>query len=137
MSIRTMALLFGAVFLVVGILGFVPGAFTPTEHPAGMTMTQGYGLLLGLFAVNLLHNAVHILFGLWGLLSRGSVAAARTFFRGMAIIYAVLVVMGLLGPPMSITFGLIPLHGNDVWLHAVLALAGVYFGWLHREGASA
>ena len=37
---------------------------------------------------------------------------------------------------MSGTFGLIPLHGNDVWLHGVLALAGIYFGWMHREGCS-
>jgi len=130
--IRTMALLFGVVFLVVGALGFVPGAFTPTDHPAGMTMTQGYGLLLGLFPVNLLHNIAHLLFGAWGVLSRGSVGAARGYFRGVAVIYGLLTVMGLI-PATQYTFGLIPLHGNDVWLHAVLALAGAYFGWLHRE----
>ena len=130
--IRTMALLFGVVFLVVGALGFVPGAFTPTDHPAGMTMTQGYGLLLGLFPVNLLHNIAHLLFGAWGVLSRGSVGAARGYFRGVAVIYGLLTVMGLI-PATQYTFVLIPLHGNDVWLHAVLALAGAYFGWLHRE----
>jgi Domain of unknown function (DUF4383) len=130
--LRTMALLFGLIFLAVGALGFVPGTFTPTDHPAGMTMTQGYGLLLGLFPVNLLHNVVHLLFGAWGVLSRGSVGAARGFFRGLGVIYALLTVMGLI-PATQYTFGLIPLHGNDVWLHGVLALAGVYFGWVHRE----
>ena len=135
MNLRTMALLFGVVFLAVGALGFVPGAFTPTEHPPGMTMTEGYGLLLGLFPVNLLHNVVHLLFGAWGVLSR-STGAARNYFRGLAVIYALLAVMGLI-PATSTTFGLIPLHGNDVWLHGVLAAAGAYFGWLHREGAAA
>ena len=134
--LRTMALLFGVVFLVVGALGFVPGTFTPTDHPSGMTMTQGYGLLLGLFPVNLLHNVVHLLFGIWGVLSRGSAGAARGFFRGLAVIYALLTVMGLI-PATQYTFGLIPLHGNDVWLHGVLAAAGIYFGFLHRESAGA
>ncbi|MGQ0659335.1 DUF4383 domain-containing protein [Sphingosinicella sp.] len=136
MGIRTMALLFGVVFLAVGALGFVPGAVTPTEHPPGMTMTQGYGMLLGLFAVNLLHNVAHLLFGVWGVLSRGSAGAARNFFRGVAVIYALLTAMGLIAAT-STTFGLIPLHGNNVWLHGVLALAGAYFGWMHREGSAA
>ena len=135
MGVRTMALLFGVVFLAVGALGFVPGAFTPTEHPPGMTMTQGYGMLLGLFAVNLLHNVAHLLFGVWGVLSRGSVGAARNYFRGVAVIYALLTAMGLIAAT-STTFGLIPLHGNNVWLHGVLALVGAYFGWMHREDSA-
>lgn len=133
--IRTMALLFGVVFLVVGALGFVPGAVTPMEHP-GLTMAQGSGLLLGLFPVNLLHNVAHLLFGLWGVLSRGSVGAARGYFRGVAVIYGLLTVMGLI-PATQTTFGLIPLHGNDVWLHGALAVVGAYFGWMHREGSAA
>ena len=135
MSVRTFALLFGVIFLAVGALGFVPAAVTPSPHPPGMTMHQGYGLLLGLFPVNLLHNVVHLLFGAWGVLSR-SAGAARNYFRGLAIIYALLAVMGLI-PATQLTFGLIPLHGNDVWLHAVLALAGAYFGWIHRESSAA
>ena len=130
MNLRTMALLFGVVFLAIGALGFVPGMVTPGSHP-GMTMNQGYGLLLGLFPVNLLHNVAHLLFGAWGVVSR-STGAARTYFRGVAVIYALLTVLGLI-PATSTTFGLIPLHGNDIWLHGVLAAAGFYFGWIHRE----
>jgi hypothetical protein len=135
MNVRTFALLFGVIFLAVGALGFVPGAVTPGSHP-GMTMDQGYGLLLGLFPVNLLHNIAHLLFGVWGVLAR-SAGAARNYFRGVAIIYGLLTLMGLLPAPMNITFGLVPLFGHDIWLHGVLAAAGVYFGWLHRDSATA
>lgn len=132
MNLRTMAMLFGVVFLAIGALGFVPSLVTASPHPPGMTMNQGYGLLLGLFPVNLLHNVAHLLFGAWGVLSR-TTGAARNYFRGVALIYAVLAVMGLI-PATSTTFGLIPLHGNDIWLHGALAVVGFYFGWLHREG---
>ena len=132
MNLRTMAMLFGVVFLAIGALGFVPSLVTASPHPPGMTMNQGYGLLLGLFPVNLLHNVAHLLFGAWGVLSR-TTGAARNYFRGVALIYAVLAVMGLI-PATSTTFGLSPLHGNDIWLHGALAVVGFYFGWLHREG---
>src|SRR5688572_21393323 len=110
MSTRTFALLFGIVFLAVGALGFVPGMVHP---PAGgahdVTMTNGYGDLLGLFPVNMLHNVVHILFGIWGILaSRGSLGGARSYARGVAIIYAVLTLLGLLDATNT-TFGLIPI----------------------------
>jgi hypothetical protein len=134
MNTRTFALIFGIVFLAVGALGFVPGM---VESPTGahdVTMTQGHGDLLGLFPVNLLHNIVHLLFGVWGLLAYRSYAGARSYFRGVAIIYAVLTVMGLL-PTLNTTFGLIPLYGNDVWLHALLALVAAYFGWMNRDAA--
>jgi hypothetical protein len=133
---RTFALLFGIVFLAVGVLGFVPGM---THGPAGthnVSMTQNYGDLLGLFPVNMLHNIVHILFGIWGLLAYRSLSGSVGYFRSVAIIYAVLAVLGLI-PAFDTTFGLIPIYGNDVWLHAVLAIVAAYFGWIHREVATA
>ena len=135
MNSRTFALIFGIVFLAVGLLGFVPGMVQPPMGAHDVTMTEGYGDLLGLFPVNMLHNIVHILFGLWGLLAwRGGLAGARTYARGVAIIYAVLTVLGLV-PSLDTTMGLIPIYGNDVWLHAVLALVAAYFGWVHRDTA--
>jgi hypothetical protein len=134
---RTFALIFGVVFLAVGVLGFVPGlVHTPAAGTHNVTMTQNYGDLLGLFPINLLHNAVHILFGLWGVLAYRSLGGSVTYFRSVAIIYAVLTVLGLI-PNFDTTFGLIPIYGNDVWLHALLAIVGAYFGWVHRETAAA
>jgi hypothetical protein len=135
MNTRTFALIFGIVFLAVGVLGFVPGMVQPPMGDHDVSMTQNYGDLLGLFPVNLLHNIVHILFGLWGILAYKSLAGARTYFRAVAIIYALLTVMGLV-PGLNTTMGLIPIYGNDVWLHALLALVAAYFGWMNRDTAA-
>jgi hypothetical protein len=131
MNVRNFAVLYGIVFLAIGILGFVPGITTPHDHP-DVAVRTGLGLVLGLFAVNVLHNIVHIVFGLWGLAAR-SFDAARLYAKAVAIIYALLTVMGFI-PGLNTTFGLIPLYGHDVWLHAVLAAVAAYFGWA-RQGA--
>ena len=135
MSTRTFALLFGIVFLAVGVAGFIPGLVQPL-HPNHPPVDYNGGQLLGLFPVNLLHNAVHILFGLWGLLASRSLAGSVTYARAVAIIYAVLTVAGFV-PNLNSMYGLVPLYGNDVWLHAVLALVAAYFGWVHRNPANA
>jgi hypothetical protein len=136
MNTRTFALVFGIVFLAVGALGFVPSMVHSPMGGHTVSMNQGYGDLLGLFPVNMLHNIVHILFGLWGVLAYKSLAGSKNYARGVAIIYALLTVMGLV-PALDTTFGFIPIYGNDVWLHAVLALVAAYFGWVHRDTASA
>ena len=134
MSTRTFALLFGLVFLAVGVAGFVPGLVQPL-HPDHPPVQYGGGQLFGLFPVNLLHNAVHILFGLWGLLASRSMSGSVTYARGVAIIYALLTIAGFV-PSLYTLFGMVPLYGNDVWLHAVLALVAAYFGWVHRNPAT-
>lgn len=135
MNTRTFALVFGIIFLIVGVGGFIPGL---TDHSAtpdpGLTMTNGYGHELGLFPINVLHNIVHILFGIWGLAASSSLGGARGYARGVAIIYGLLTVMGLV-PGLNTTFGLVPLYGADVILHALLAAVAAYFGWMHRDTA--
>ncbi|MGZ8361676.1 MAG: DUF4383 domain-containing protein [Allosphingosinicella sp.] len=135
MSTRTFALIFGIVFLAVGVLGFVPGLVQPLHegHPA--VMGHG-GQLLGLFPINEVHNGVHVLFGLWGLAASHSPAGAVTYARGVALIYALLTVFGFI-PNFQTLFGLAPLYGNDIWLHAALALVAAYFGWVHRNPVTA
>jgi len=134
MSTRTFAMIFGIVFLAVGVLGFVPGMVQPL-HPGHPPVDPEGGLLLGLFPVNMFHNAVHILFGLWGLAASRSLRGSVMYARAVAIIYAVLTICGFV-PSLSTLFGMVPLYGNDVWLHAVLALVAAYFGWVHRNPAN-
>lgn len=133
MSVRTFALVWGILFLVAGVAGFVPGLWhAPEAHYPDMAVNSFYGSILGLFPVNLLHNAVHLLFGVWGVLAARSAGSARTFAQVVAVAYGALVVIGLI-PGLNTLFGLVPLFGNDVWLHALLAIPAAYFGFVHRE----
>lgn len=128
MKTRYFALVMGIIFLVVGILGFVPGLVTEPVAQGELAIEAGHGNLLGLFPVNVLHNLVHLAFGVWGVVVWKSFDASRTYSRSVAIIYAVLAVMGLI-PVLNTTFGLVPLYGNDIWLHAVIAIVAAYFGY--------
>lgn len=129
MSTKTAALLFGIVFLVVGLLGFAPAPPPPDAPP--LAVEHGHGLALGLFPVNTLHNIVHLLFGILGLAAWAG-GWGRGYFQLVAVAYAVLTVMGLV-PGMNTTFGLVPVWGNDVWLHALIAAASAYFGFVRGK----
>jgi hypothetical protein len=133
MGISTAATIFGVVFLLAGISGFFPAPPPPDAPP--LAIEHGHGLALGLFPINTLHNLVHLLFGILGLAAaRGAVMSARGYFQLVAIAYALLVVLGLI-PATQTTFGLVPIWGNDVWLHALLAAGAAYFGYLAPAGA--
>lgn len=131
MRTETFARIYGIVFLLVGVGGFIPGLTQPHDHP-GLAVEAGSGMELGLFPVNVLHNLVHILFGVWGLVAARTFGAARTYARVVAIAYALLTVMGLI-PATNTTFGLVPIYGHDIWLHALLAGVAAYFGFVSRE----
>ena len=122
---QRLALIFGIVFLLVGVLGMF------TEN--GMTMEadpERAGRLFGLFPINLAHNLVHLAFGIWGIVASRSVAASRTYGRVGAVMYALLVVLAFVSPT---TFGLIPIGDHDIWLHAVLALGLGYIGFAGKD----
>ncbi|HEY0013654.1 MAG TPA: DUF4383 domain-containing protein [Allosphingosinicella sp.] len=131
MNTRNFALIFGIVFLIVGIGGFILVDRNAVPDP-DLTMRHGFGHELGLFPINTVHNIIHIVFGLWGLAASRSLGQAVTYARAVAIIYALLTVMGLIDGTNT-TFGFVPIYGNDVWLHALLALVAAYFGWMHRD----
>ena len=144
MTTRRFAFLLGLFFVLAGIAGFLPFF----AHPeAGVTLADnaiaapahgrailgtGDDMLFGLFPVNAAHNVVHILFGLWGLAASRSRHAALLYARSVAIIYALLAIAGLL-PALQTGFGLVPLYAKDVWLHGLIALAGLYFGWATHD----
>jgi hypothetical protein len=129
MNIRNLAMALAIAFLGVGVLGFLPPLVSPPSGNPDLAVDQGYGLLLGLFPINVLHNLIHLVFGLAGLAMARTYDGARAFGRAVAIIYALLTVMGLV-PGLNTTFGLVPIFGHDVWLHALLALLGAYIGWM-------
>lgn len=137
MTARGFALAMGIVFILVGICGFVPGLVRHdmvADANAHVTVHANHGRLFGLFPVNVLHNCVHLLFGVLGLASYRSYSASGGYARLLAIAYGLLAIMGLIpAANLNTVFGLIPIHSHDVWLHAVIALAGFYFGFVtHR-----
>lgn len=129
------ALVFGVVFLLVGIAGFVPGL---TMDMGTMSMA-GHGsmaMLVGLFQVSVLHNIVHLLFGVVGLLAARSARGARSYLLYGGIIYFVLFVYGLFTAGMADPANFVPLNSADNVLHLVLAVAMVVLGLLlPRVGA--
>jgi hypothetical protein len=115
---QTIARVFGVVFLLVGLLGFVTTPFSL----AG-------GLLLGLFPVNVVHNLVHLAFGVWGLVAGRTLAGAAAYCRIAGIAYIALAAIGIFVPA---GFGLVPLGGHDVWLHAILGIILTAGGFVAR-----
>ena len=130
MSTRSFALVFGIVFLLAGASGFIPGMLHPVPANAPpLTVPMGYGLVMGLLPVNVLHNLVHVLFGILGVVAYRGFFAPRLYAQIVAVAYGLLVILGLL-PATNTLFGLIPIYGNDVWLHLVLGVAAAYFGFM-------
>ena len=133
MDTRRFALVWGILFLIIFASGVVPGMLQPpAAGDPDMAMDAMYGRALGLFPVNILHDGVHLIFGVWGILAYRSYDAAKSYARITAVIYAVFVIMGLI-PGLDTTFGLVPLFSHDVWLHVILAAGAAYFGFVHKD----
>jgi uncharacterized protein DUF4383 len=129
MNVRYFAMGIGVIYVIAGLLGFLPAAVTaPLSGAPDVAVTSGYGYLLGLFPVNVLHNLAHLAIGIWGIWAYSTYPHARNFSRGLAVFYGVLTVMGLI-PVLNTTFGLIPIFGHDVWLHGLTAMVAGYYGW--------
>ena len=129
MRTATFALIIGIAFLAAGVLGLIPAALEPPPPDAPPTrFAVLYGYLIGLFPVNILHTAVHLAIGVWGLAAWRGATDPKLYARSLAILYGVLAVMGLI-PGLNTVFGLIPLDSHDVWLHAGTAALAAYFGW--------
>jgi hypothetical protein len=121
----TTAQLFGVVFLLVGVLGFIPGI--TSDAPGSFSGEGSDAELLGTFQVSILLNIVHLLFGIFGLALASTADGARTFLVGGGVVYLLLWIVGLIG-------GLdwLPSNPADHWLHFVFGVvllgAGLLLG---------
>jgi hypothetical protein len=125
-NLQKIATAVAAVFLLVGVLGFIPGITTDYDD---MTFA-GHGSsaqLLGLFEVSVLHNIVHLLFGVAGLALARTWSGARAFLLGGGAIYLVLWIYGLVVDHES-DANFVPVNDADNWLHLLLGLAMVGLG---------
>jgi hypothetical protein len=127
--LQTAAWLVGLVFLLVGIAGFIPGITTNLYDGLEFAGHDGNAELLGIFEVSILHNVVHLLFGVAGLTLSRTWTGARTFLIGGGVIYLALWVYGLLIDQDS-GANFVPLNDADNWLHFLLGVGMVALGLL-------
>jgi hypothetical protein len=125
--VQTAALVVAAVFVLVGILGFIPGI---TTNYGDMTFAGHHSdaKLLGVFQVSILHNIVHLLFGAAGFALARTVSGARAYLIGGGAVYLVLWLYGLLVGPDSVA-NFVPLNTADDWLHLFLGLGMIALGF--------
>ena len=128
-TIQKITLGFGIVYALFGVLGFIPGITVPA---ARFNAVPGEGLLLGLFAVNVVHNLAHLLLG--AVLIGGGLAAARVVAvnKGMAVVFLVLTVASFIAPLVE---G-VNLNPPDTVLHLASALLTGYLGFIAPRGAA-
>ena len=114
--LKTIAIIFGVIMLVIGLLGFVPQA---VEN----------GKLLGIFAVNAMHNIVHILTGLVSIwCGFQSIQLSRIFFQIFGLVYAVVALLGFFYMDHPI-LGIMANNLADVFLHVAIAAGSIYLGF--------
>lgn len=132
LSLHNTAMALGAVFLLVGVLGFIPGITTNYGSMSFAGHDSG-AMLLGVFQVSVLHNIVHLLFGAAGIAMARSDRMARNFLLGGGIVYVLLWIYGLV-IDMNSGANFVPFNSADNWLHLILGLAMVGLGlWLGRD----
>ena len=120
------ALAVGAVFLAVCVLGPVPGITTNNDE---FTFAGHHcdAALLGIFNVSVLHNLVHLLFGVAGIVLARTFTSARSYLIGGGVVYLVLFIYGLVIDHDS-SANFVPVNDADNWLHLGLAVAMIALG---------
>ena len=123
-TVQTLAMVVGAVFLIVGILGFIPGITTDYDE-LSFAGDDSTAELFGIFQVSILHNIVHLIFGIAGLALARTVDGARTYLVGGGVIYLALWLLGVIGGA-----DWIPANTADNWLHFGLGAGMIALGVL-------
>jgi hypothetical protein len=126
--VQAAAAVVGAVFVLVGVLGFIPGITSSYEQMAFAGHESG-AMLLGLFRVSILHNIVHLAFGIVGIALARTAHGARNYLIWGGVVYVVLWVYGLLIPHDSAA-NVVPVNTADNWLHLGLAVGMIGLGVL-------
>jgi hypothetical protein len=130
-NIQKAALAVGVVFLLVGILGFIPG-ITSNFDQLGFAGADSEAMLLGIFQVSVLHNIVHLLFGVAGVVMAKTATGAYNYLLWGGVIYAVLFIYGLIIPHDSAA-NFVPLNAADNILHLVLAIGMIALALVLRD----
>lgn len=114
---KSIAMVFGVVYTLVGLAGFIPAV--------GGSLSMAPGILLGIAPVNILHNVVHLVIGVCGLTMAKTEEQAGTYCKTFGVVLLLIGVLGFIAPN---PLGILPIGGGDIWIHlvsgAILAYAG-------------
>jgi arginine exporter protein ArgO len=122
-AVQKAAMAVGAVFLLVGILGFIPGITTNYDQ-LSFAGHDSEAMLFGIFQVSILHNVVHLLFGVLGLALARTPGQARNYLLWGGVVYLVLWLYGLIIDHDS-SANFVPVNNADNWLHLLLGIGMV------------
>ena len=126
--VQAASLIVGAMFVVVGVAGFIPGI--TTDYDQLTTFDDEGAKLLGIFGTNILENVVHLLFGVAGLAAASSWAASKNYFVWGGVIYLAVWLYGLLIPERDSGWNFMGLNDAAHWLHFVLGVTLIAVGYL-------
>jgi hypothetical protein len=126
--VQVAAAVVSVVFLLVGVLGFIPGVTTDYDQ-LSFAGHDSMAMLLGLFMVSVLHNIVHLLFGVVGLAAARTARGAKLFLVVGGAVYLVLWLYGLVIDHGS-DANFVPVNTADNWLHLVLGVGMIALGLL-------
>jgi hypothetical protein len=131
MNAPTIARILGLLFLVAGITGLLPWTAPPVPPDAPViTLDAFYRVIGGLFPANVAEDALHLLFGVSGLIAAVGFGFAVAYCRVVTWIFIALAILGALPIFAAYTlFGAAPIYGWDAALHAVIALLAAYGGY--------
>jgi Domain of unknown function (DUF4383) len=128
--------LIGAMFVLVGILGFIPGITTHLYGGLDFAGHDSRAKLLHVFQTSWLHNIVHVAFGLVGLAFARTSAMARLYLVGGGVVYLVLWFYGLLIDQHG-GANFVPFNTADNWLHFVLGVGMIGLGFATARSRNA
>lgn len=136
---KRFALISGILMLILGLAALMPNNVGSVDGLPLLKAENSYGLFLGVFAMNIFNKVALIVLGLGGIVAASSkytsLPSSIQFSRLVFFIGLVLTILGAI-PKTNTLNGYWPLFGNDMWLHAVMAVAGAYFGFALTRKAS-
>jgi hypothetical protein len=138
MAVRYFALAAGVIYSALGFLGLLSVFVEPNQMiPPIMSevgVTSGFGYLFGLLPINVFEGFVYLILGLAGIVAYvGNEVVSRLYAETLAVWLGFLAFLGLI-PVANTLFGLMPIYGNDVWLHLATAVVAAYFGFALDKG---
>jgi Domain of unknown function (DUF4383) len=132
---QSFSLVIGILFLLLGIMGVIPGLVHYVDMTSKVSDVYGigYGYIAGVIPTNGVETFIRIVVGVLGITASISLGSAYIYSRAIAAFYGLFAVLGLM-PYARTFFGTVPFYGSNVLLHGISAVLALYFGFLASPG---